>query len=182
MQEGFVTTFQSLSLALPLFLILHNCQATQQRVLAQEEQQKVLAHISYRTTYVTKITDDYAPRICFELYTSGRYRISRHKKGVTENLGGTLSITELNDIVKMLQNLDFESTESAVVRKGSELLIADVIRDGVLKRYSWLDPDRERPFPESANTIINWLQDFKAQGASPVIIRGMDTDPVCPVT
>jgi hypothetical protein len=46
--------------------------------------------------------------------------------------------------------------------------------------YMWIDPDHKRPFPDSAISIVNWLQSFKASGASPLTLRELSETTICP--
>jgi hypothetical protein len=55
------------------------------------------------------------------------------------------------------------------------------VRDGKTVHSVWIDPDHERPFPDSAVRVVRWLQDFKAQGSSPVILRELSDQPICPL-
>ena len=148
---------------------------------AGEEQGTVLARISYHSSYVSDAAGQKrSPGICFELYQSGHYRMTRMKMGGTESLGGNLSADELAQAKKMVGNLDFESTEGGLVQRGTESFIAEIVRRGESERYLWVNPDEHRPFPASAAKIIHWLQNFEARGARPLTNPELSTDPICP--
>jgi hypothetical protein len=53
------------------------------------------------------------------------------------------------------------STPRDSVRQGSETLMAEVVRESKAMHYVWIDPDHQRPFPGSAISIVNWLENFK---------------------
>jgi len=60
------------------------------------------------------------------------------------------------------------------------MLMVDVIHDDKAVRHQWTDPDRRHPFPQAARAIVEWLQDFKAEGASPLTLRDLGAEPICP--
>jgi hypothetical protein len=99
----------------------------------------------------------------------------------TEVLQGTLSQDELNSVSRMLSKLDPEKSSKAVmVEKSSELFVALLVRRDGTESYTWIDPDHQRPFPTAALSIVNWLQNFKAQGASPLLLNEMAEVSICP--
>jgi hypothetical protein len=143
----------------------------------------LLARLSYSSTYVWDLHQDRSPQICFALYRDGYYRLSRKSRnapGGTENLQGTLSPDQLTRLRTLLKSLDFQTGEVGAIRKASESLIAEVVRDGKTVHSLWIDPDHQRPFPDSAIRVVNWLQDFKAQGSSPLTLRELSDRPICP--
>jgi len=95
-------------------------------------------------------------------------------------LQGTLSPDQLTRLRTLLKSLDFQTGEVGAIRKASESLIAEVVRDGKTVHSVWIDPDHERPFPDSAIRVVNWLQDFEAQGSSPLTLRELSDRPICP--
>jgi hypothetical protein len=122
------------------------------------------------------------PQICFALYRSGYYRVSRMTEGGTETLQGTLSEDQVIRFRSMLENLDFQSSGGAVTRNGAEVLVTEVVRKGRTIHYVWIDPDHKRPFPSSAMSIVKWLQDFKPEGGSPLTVRELSDQPsICPL-
>jgi hypothetical protein len=142
----------------------------------------ILARLSYDRTYGISDGESPSPRACFELYRGGRYRLYRIGKDGAEKLGGSLQGAELDQFAKLLSQLNFESTGTAggMVLQGTESFIAEVNRRVDSKRYVWIDPDRQRPFPDSAVRVIRWLQQFPALGATPITVPELGIDSICP--
>jgi hypothetical protein len=143
----------------------------------------LLARLSYNSTYVWDVSEERSPQICFALYRDGHYRISRKSRrtqGGVETLQGTLSPDQLIRLRTLLKSLPLQIGEVGAIRKASESLTAEVVRDGKTVHFVWIDPDHERPFPDSAIRVINWLQDFEAQGSSPLTLRELSDQPICP--
>jgi hypothetical protein len=80
----------------------------------------------------------------------------------------------------MLKDLDFDGSRGGVVLQGAERFVAEITREGKTIHYVWMNPDHQRPFPNSAARVINWLQDFEAEGASPLTLRELSEHPICP--
>ncbi len=59
-----------------------------------------------------------------------------------------------------MKRLDLEGSGGGVIRNGSESFAAEIVRGNETIRYLWVDPDHQRPFPDSAVALINWLQGF----------------------
>ena len=156
------------------------------------EQGAVLARLSYTSRYFRVNTNEekYLPRVCFELYRDGHYRIvrtrskggPRHLGPEEENRAGKLSQDRFETISKMLMQLDFSSSPGEVViRKGSESFEAEIPNGAEERRLLWVDPDHQRPFPESAAKVIGWLVEFQnSEDATPFNVPQITTDPVCP--
>ncbi len=144
---------------------------------------RLLARLSYSGGHVVDWRHEQGnPQICFALYRSGHYRVSRLTEGGTETLQGTLPEDQVTPFRSMLENLDFQSSGGAVTRNGAEVLVAEVVRKGRTIRYVWIDPDHERPFPTSAMSVIKWLKDFQPEGGLPLTVRELSTEPsICPV-
>jgi len=153
-------------------------------VLAQQGKTKgsnpVLGRISYASTYLVDASGSTSQHICFEVQRNGRYRISRLNKGVEANLQGQLSLAQQESFSSMLEGLDFTSRTGGVVRRGSEAFIAEFMQGEKTVHLLWLDPDHERPFPQSADTLIRWLQAFRAEGAREVRVPEFSANPICP--
>lgn len=145
------------------------------------EQGTVLARLSYTSTYLVVGNEEkYLPRVCFELYRDGHYRIVRATtKGADENRAGKLSQDQFETISKMLMQLDFSSSPGGVTRKGSESFVAEIL-GAEEKRLLWVDPDHQRPFPDSVAKVIGWLRSFNSEEAVPFQRLELSTDPVCP--
>ena len=124
------------------------------------------------------------PKICFALYRSGYYRISKRTLKGQEDLQGTLSEDQLVRVHGMLNNLDLKDTESdSSVLNGTESveqLIVEIARGRDTLNHAWFDVDHHRPFPPSVVSIVNWLQSFKPRGESPLTLRELSDEPVCP--
>jgi len=141
----------------------------------------LLARLSYDSTYVTEERGQpHFSRICFEVYRDGRYRISRMALGRTENLRGTLSEEQLSNVGSFLKKVDFDSKGGGIVRQGSETFVAEIVRGRKTARFIWVDPDHHRPFPDAAESVIRWLQEFKAQGATALTAPESSTMQICP--
>src|SRR5437016_8762145 len=145
----------------------------------------LLARLSYDSTYVTEergqphLSRDFS-RICFEVYRDGRYRTSRMALGRTENLRGTLSEEQVSQVASLLKKVHFDSKGGGIVRQGSETFVAEILRGGQTARFIWVDPDHHRPFPDAAESVIRWLQEFKAQGATALTAPESSTMQICP--
>lgn len=147
----------------------------------QHSPDSLLARLSYSSTYVIDWRGEKGyPQVCFALYRSGYYQVSRMTEGGTETLQGTLSQDQLLRLGRRLKNLDFQASAGDVIRQGSESFVAEVVREGKAMHYVWIDPDHQRPFPSSAISVVNWLQNFKAKGASPLTLRELSEQPICP--
>ncbi|MFZ0278024.1 MAG: hypothetical protein WA651_19345 [Candidatus Sulfotelmatobacter sp.] len=142
----------------------------------------LLARLSYNSTYVWDVSEDRSPQICFALYRDGYFRISRRSRqtpGGIESLQGTLPPDQLTRFRTLLKNLDSQ-TGVGTIHKASESLTVEVMRNGKIVHFLWIDPDHERPFPDSVARVVNWLQDFAPQGSSPLTLRGLSDQPICP--
>ena len=143
----------------------------------------LLARLSYSSTYVWDLNEQRSPQICFALYRDGYYRISRRSRKTpdgTETLQGTLSPDQLVRLGTLIKSLDFQTSGVGAIHKASESLMAEVVREGKTVHSVWIDPDHERPFPDSVVRVVNWLQDFGAQGSSPLTLRELSNQPICP--
>ncbi|MFZ0297190.1 MAG: hypothetical protein WAM13_02455 [Candidatus Sulfotelmatobacter sp.] len=142
----------------------------------------LLARLSYNSTYVWDVSENRSPQICFALYRDGYFRISRRSRRVqdgTESLQGTLPQDQLARVQTLLKNLNSQ-TGVGTIYKASESLTAEVMRDGKIVHFLWIDPDHERPFPDSVARVVDWLQDFAPQGSSPLTLRELSDQPICP--
>ncbi len=138
----------------------------------------VVTRIAYRSTYWTE--GPHLRQACFALYRDGYYQLLRiTQNGTTEILHGYLNQNEMIP-ANMLKNLDFESSRGGTVLRDSEVFMADIAYDNKIARHTWLDPDHRRPLPESAVRIVNWLQSFRPQDASPFTPRELAEQSVCP--
>jgi hypothetical protein len=145
---------------------------------------RLLARLSYTGGRVVDWKREQGnPQICFALYRSGYYRVTRLTEGGKETLQGTLSEDQVTHLRSMLENLDLEkSSGGAVTRNGADVLVAEVVRKGRTIHYLWIDPDHERPFPSSAMSVVKWLQDFKPEDGLPLTVRELSNEPpICPV-
>jgi hypothetical protein len=142
----------------------------------------LVARLSYSSTYVWDVSDDHSPQICFALYGDGYFRISRRSRQAqdgTESLQGTLSSDQLTRFRMLLKNLDVQAGVGTI-HTASESLTAEIMRNGKIVHFLWIDPDHERPFPDSVARVVNWLQDFAPQGSSPLTLRELSDQPICP--
>ena len=140
-----------------------------------------VARLSYSSTYgVDWREQKNSPRICFALYRSGRYRILRLKEQGTEMLQASLAQDKFASLGRMFKRLDSESKPAGIIRQGSESFIAEISGRRENVHFLWVDPDHERPSPDSASEIINWLQKFEALGSSTATIKELGQEPICP--
>jgi len=140
---------------------------------------RVLARLAYDSTYPTEENSFRAPLACFELSNNGRYRLYRLEKNGVAKLGGRLSEQQLTAMARMLKKLDFDNTGGGLIRRGSESFVAELARKETT-RFIWIDPDHQRPFPDSVVPLVRWLQNFPAEGATPLAYPENSTDPICP--
>lgn len=168
--------------ALSLCVIFQASSFSQTNSPHNPEQGTVLARLSYASTYLVVGNEEkYLPSVCFEVYRDGHYRIVRATtKGAHENRAGKLSQDQFETISKMLMQLDFSSGPGAVIRKGSESFVAEVPNGAEERRLLWVDPDHQRPFPDSVAKVIGWLRSFNSEEAVPFQRLELSTDPVCP--
>jgi hypothetical protein len=179
-KEDAMTNHMRLSLVTVCLAIAPTCRAGQATTGTPTEDTRVLARISYDSTYVSDAEEKRSPRICFEIYQNGRYKIRKMQKGATESLAGNLSSDEMQEVKKMLKNLDFKSSEGGLVRRGTESFVAEVVGKEESEQYLWMNPDHQRPFPASAANIIRWLQAFDDRRAAPFADPELSFDPICP--
>ena len=140
------------------------------------------ARLSYNGGHIVDWSQEQGnPQICFAIYRSGYYRVSRLTESGTETLQGTLSGDQALHLHSMLKNLDFQSSGGAVTRNGAAMFVAEVVRRRSARHYVWTDPDHERPFPISTMSIVEWLQDFKPEGATPLMLRELSDSSICPL-
>jgi TonB family protein len=141
----------------------------------------LMARLSYHRTSVVWLPNQGHSWVCFALHRSGRYRVLMDTEKGTEFLRGELSPTQLSSVIRMLAGLDFQTSAGAgIIRQGSETFEAEAHVAGETQRYVWLDPDHQRPFPKPAKVVVDWLRDFKAEGASPLTLGEFSVQEVCP--
>lgn len=142
----------------------------------------LLARLSYNggTSLSDRDTQEGYSQSCFALYRNGYYQILRTTKDGTESFQGTLSQHQRLHLGRMLKDLDFNGSRGGVVLQSAERFVAELTREGKTIHYVWMNPDHQRPFPNSAVRVINWLQDFEAEGASPLTLRELSEHPICP--
>ena len=141
----------------------------------------LIARLSYASTYMVNWREtEGSPNVCIALYRSGRYQVLMDTEKGTEFLQGELSKDQFSHVNRMLEELDFESGEASLIRRGSESFEAEIHRSGETTRYLWIDPDHQRPFPKSAISVVHWLRNFKAQGASPLPFGEFSEQQICP--
>lgn len=157
--------------------------ATASTGLAQSKKSasdSLIARLSYDRISAVRSEQEGSPKVCFALYRSGRYRVLMDTDKGTEFLQGTLSRDQFLRVSRMLEDLNFQTSEVSLVRQGSESFEAEVHRSGETTRYVWVDPDHQRPFPKSAMSVVRWLRNFKAQDASPLTFGEFSEPQICP--
>jgi hypothetical protein len=121
------------------------------------------------------------PQVCFAAYRSGYYRISRLTEQGRQNLEGVLSKDQLAELDRLLKNVHFESEGGGFQSlQGAESLVAEVVRHGESTRYVWVNPENRNPLPKSGKDVVEWLENFQAQGATPFTLHELSNVPVCP--
>jgi hypothetical protein len=161
-----------------MLTLVSSCIASAQS--KERDSDSLLARVSYNVgpSLVDPDAPDYSPA-CFAVYRNGYYQIAR--KDGTEPLQGTLSRRQLWDLGKMLKSLDFKSSGGGIVHRSAERFVAEVVRDDDTTYYVWMNPDHRNPLPNSAVRIVKWLQEFKAEGASPLMTpRELSEHSICP--
>jgi hypothetical protein len=161
-----------------MLTLVFSCVASAQS--KEHDSDRLLARVSYNVgpSLVDPDARDYSPA-CFALYRSGYYQISG--KDGTEPLQGTLSRRQLWDLGKMIKSLDFKSSGGGMVHRSAERFVAEVVQDDDRTYYVWMNPDHRNPLPSSAVRIVKWLQEFKAEGASPLMTpRELSEHSICP--
>lgn len=143
---------------------------------------KPIARISYSTGHIVDWNQQQGPpRFCFALLNDGFYRMSRlTPRGDIEKIQGILSTDQLAAFEKLLDNVRFQNGGGGIVQNGAEAFVAEIFRDSKPNRYSWVDPDHRKPLPDSASTVVNWLQNFTGQNEEPINVPDLTTDPICP--
>ena len=157
------------------------CASSPAQSTKHDQDDSAIARLSYRSGYgVDWRQQNDSPRICFALYRNRDYKIFRVTEDGSKSVHGKLSDDEFVRVVKMLRKLGSETNRGGFILRGSESFIAEIMRADKTVHFVWVDPDHERPFPDSVMKIVNWLQDFAASGASPLTLRELSDDPICP--
>lgn len=108
------------------------------------------------------------PQICFAVYQSGYYQISRLTEQGNQTLQGNLSKEHFAELRQLLNNISFDSEAGGIdYLEGAESLVTELVRQGKTARYFWINPGHRNPLPKSATELADWLQKFQAQGATP---------------
>ena len=148
----------------------------------------ILARLSYSNTLM-RYSDDRARSICIAVYDSGRYRFWRPntaklKPGDPDPYRlisqGMLTNDQLREFRSMLGELNFNFQPPGVLEQGAESFLAELVRHGKTVRYRWLNPDQSRPFPESVDKVVSWLQAFQPKDSTTITLYAMSDMQVCP--
>jgi hypothetical protein len=151
------------------------------------------ARMSFTSSWVDDFGDRDLPQVCFSVADTGHYQLRRkamktngdpvqgsphsnllRKTPHPELLQGTLSPSEPRELRKLFGDRGFLTlTTSApiILRKGAETFVAEVPRENGVQRVVMTDADNEHPLPPLINKIVDWIQDFKAEGAKPLGVR-----------
>lgn len=142
----------------------------------------LIARLSYQSTYRIDWRDQRgSTRICFALYKSGHYRMSRLSENGMHTVQGNLYGDEFASLRTMLRDLRSETTgRGEIIRQGSESFRAEIVRGGETTELEWINPDHERPFPRSATQVVAWLQQFRDRDAVRLTLRELSEEPICP--
>lgn len=143
------------------------------------DSRELLTRISYRSTYGGDWRgQEGSPQICFALYRSGYYRLSRLTEFGAQAFQGTLAKDQVSRVGEMFKKLKAQHREDGIIREGSESVVVEVA--GKEKRYAWVDADHRSPFPESVFELVRWLQGFNAEDAAPLTLHELSDQPICP--
>lgn len=75
---------------------------------------------------------------------------------------------QLAQLQTLLHAVDFQSVGGGMqYLQSAESLVIEVARHGKMKHYFWVNPDNRNPLPKSAIRVVDWLEDFRAHGATP---------------
>ncbi|MGE0406045.1 MAG: hypothetical protein AB7O65_07090 [Candidatus Korobacteraceae bacterium] len=141
----------------------------------------LLARFSYGVNGVVAAPRT-ASETCFSVDRSGKYFLQRRAGiGRTVVLAGTLAEARRQELERMLDAPVFSSLESSgggMLRSKMERFVAEVPREDKSQFLVWSNNDEQRPFPDAVRAVVNWLQNFSAEGAV-----GTKTYPagICPV-
>lgn len=130
----------------------------------------VLARLSYRSGSTVIDWNDQTgyPQICIAVYRSGYYQISRLTKYGDETVQGTMARASFDQLRELLWDVDFKSAGSGFqYLQGAESVIVETDRHGHKTHSFWINPGDQNPLPKSAAKIRDWLEGFKARGATP---------------
>jgi hypothetical protein len=97
-----------------------------------------------------------------------------------ETLQGRISENQLRRVAKMAEGLRPQTGDGGLLYRGAESFAAEVVRGGNRLSYLWVDADHRQPFPSAASNMVEWLQNFKAEGAFPLELRELSEQPICP--
>ena len=145
-----------------------------------------LGSVSYAYNQLSRMTSETRTINGVGTYTLGYdYNLAGELKSVTNQWNAQVSYGydkagKLSNVGGFLKKVDFDSKGGGIVRQGSETFVAEIVRGGQTVRFIWVDPDHHRPFPEAAESVIRWLQEFKAQGATALTAPESSTMQICP--
>jgi len=143
---------------------------------AQSEKSDLLARLSYETSVVTQ--RDGVRQVCLAVSQDREYRIMRlENNGQTQRLHGTLTKEQFEQLTKLLDSPKFRTlsgNHGGLIRQDAESFAAEIPLTGKeqpggiplgsvpqARRFQWLNPDGESPFPDSVAKIVDWLQQFQ---------------------
>jgi len=171
-----ITVLTMLAMLAPVNAVPQSRDQDSRTPLSQDSD--MVTRLAYHNTYWTEEKDSLR-QACFALYRDGHYKLLRIKQnGGRESLQGDLDQNGIVGIANMLKNLSFGRSIGGAILRDSEFFMADIANHGKIVRHAWLDPDGRNPLPDSAVKIVNWLQSFQPQDASPVALRELSD--VCP--
>lgn len=139
---------------------------------------RLRARISYHNTFYQIEGESHA--VCFALYEDSSYRLLKTAALTGTGLAGRLSNSQQRELDRALEKLDFQTQRGGLVLEGLEAFRAEVLRQGRVVQYDWVDPDHARPFPRPVEEIIDWLEGFQPRNAVPFEWRELSDWSVCP--
>ena len=141
----------------------------------------VLARLSYQNSVLNQRGHTESPNVCLAVYESGYYQISRRLEQGNQTLEGTMPKDQLAQLQTLLHEVDFQSVGGGIqYLQGAESLVIESIRHGKTKHYFWVNPENRNPLPKSAIRVVDWLEDFRAHGATPFKHYEVSNRRICP--
>ena len=140
-----------------------------------------LVRLAYQNTYPVVWRDTSAsPRVCLAVYETGLFQLSKTVEQGTLNLEGRLPRKDLSRLGKILQQSPSPKGHGGIVFNASESFVAEIISDKATKHFDWVNPDGSMPFPESIQTVVDWLRNFQPEDAHQLTLKELSDHPICP--
>jgi len=160
---------QAITLGTTMMLLISTLAFAQSRTQGHDPDQhndRLFARLSYSSGHIVDWRQEQGnPQICFALYRSGYYRVSRLTERGTETLQGTLSEDQVLRFRGMLEKSRLPIQWGRRYSHGAEVFIAEVVRNAKPCITSGSIPTTSARSPNSAMSVVKWLQDFNRKAA-----------------